>query len=83
MPKTKEQINEHPEVVRKYVMKFLKRMPENKEEIDQYLDLINHMKLYVESRQVHDAIGARMAKRLGFKTPIEIWNDCDRQFNGA
>lgn len=47
-------------------------MPETQEEVDQYLDLINHAKEYEDSVSMKNLIGEKMMKKLGFKTPSEI-----------
>lgn len=69
-----------PEIVKQYVLKHCKRMPETQEEIDQYLDLINHAKDYEKSVEIKNAVGERMMKRLGIKTPAQIKEDGKRLF---
>ena len=61
-----------PEIVREYVIKTSRRMPQTNEEIDQYLDLINHSKEYAEAFKTQKIIGKRMMNQLGFKTTDEI-----------
>lgn len=61
-----------PQIVKEHVLKNCGRMPETDEEIDQYLDLINHAKKYAEAVSVESLIGKQMMKKLGFKTPEEI-----------
>jgi len=61
-----------PEIVKDHVLKNNGRMPETEDEIDEYLDLINHANEYAEAWKLEQLIGARMMKKLGYKTPMEI-----------
>ena len=70
-----------PEIVKEYVVKHCKRMPETQKEVDEYLDLINHAKEYEQSLMIKVAVGERMMKRLGIKTPDEIKKEGQVLFN--
>lgn len=69
-----------PNIVKEHVLKNCGRMPETQEEIDQYLDLINHGKEYAKSKMLFDAIGGAYMKKLGFKTPSEIKKEGEKLF---
>jgi hypothetical protein len=70
-----------PEIVKQHVLKHNKRMPETKNEIDQYLDLINHAKEYSNSLFIAGCLSKRMMKKLGFKTSNEIKEEGKKLFN--
>lgn len=61
-----------PEIVKQHVLRTCGRMPETDQEIDEYLDLINHAKEYAEAYKIESLIGKRFMKKLGFKTSDEI-----------
>lgn len=61
-----------PDIVKEFVLKTQGRMPETDEEVDQYLDLINHMKEYSDAVRIERAVGAKYMKKLGLRTPAEI-----------
>lgn len=61
-----------PEIVKEYVLVHEGRMPETDEEIDMYLDLINHGQEYASAFALEQTIGKKMMKKLGFKTPDQI-----------
>lgn len=61
-----------PEIVKEYVLKTCGRMPETDQEIDQYLDLINHAKEYAKAVEIEQLVGKRFMKKFGIKTPDEI-----------
>lgn len=61
-----------PEIVKEYVMETCGHMPETDEEIDQYLDLINHAKKYSEAVEMEQIMSKRFMKRFGFKTTNDI-----------
>ena len=69
-----------PEIVKEYVLKNNKRMPETESEINAYLDLINHAKKYAESISVSLVLTKRMMKKLGFKTTDEIKKEGEELF---
>lgn len=61
----------------KYVEEYAKKKgwpfpPETQEQMDAYLDLINHAKEYAEALEIENAIGVKMTKKLGFKTSEQI-----------
>jgi hypothetical protein len=70
-----------PQIVKEYVLKNCGRMPETQQEVDQYLDLINHGKKYAESFVMQGLIGKRYMKKLGFQTPEEIKKEGKVIFN--
>lgn len=47
-------------------------MPETDQEINDYLDLINHLKKYQEAVALKNSIGIKMMKKLDLKTPDQI-----------
>lgn len=57
---------------KEWVLEKCGRMPETEEEINQYLDLINHINEYLKSLRIQKMIGTSFMKKLGFKTPEEI-----------
>lgn len=61
-----------PEIVKEFVLKTRGRMPETDEEIDEYLDLINHGEEYKKALILQDALGKRAMKKWGIKTPEEV-----------
>ena len=61
-----------PEIVKEHILKTQGRMPETAEEIDGYLDLINHAKKYAEAIEMEQIMGKGMMKRFGFKTTDQI-----------
>jgi len=61
-----------PEIIKEFVLETKGRMPETDEEIDQYLDLLNHGEEYARALIIQSCIGKALMKRLGFKTPSEI-----------
>ncbi len=63
-----------PEIVKQHVLKYNNRMPESQEEIDEYLDLINHAKEYAQSLVISGLLSKSMLKKLCFKTPEQIKN---------
>lgn len=69
-----------PEIVKQHVLKHNKRMPETQEEIDQYLDLINHATEFAGALAVEKVLSKGMAKRLGFKTSEEIKKEGKNKF---
>lgn len=70
-----------PEIVKEYVLKNCKRMPETKEEVDEYLDLINHAKEYEKALYIKaTGLSKKMIKKLGFKTPEEVKAEGSRLF---
>jgi hypothetical protein len=72
---------EIPEIVKEYVLKTCIRMPETEQEIDQYLDLINHAKQYETSLVISAIISKKMFKKLGFKSPSEIKKEGEKMFS--
>lgn len=70
-----------PEIVKQHVLKHNKRMPETQQEIDQYLDLINHAKGFSQALIIEKILSKNMMKRLGFKTSDEIKKEGQQQFN--
>ena len=72
-----------PQIVKEHVLKYCKRMPETQQEVDEYLDLINHGKKYAESIAIQNLLGKRYMKKLGFKTPDEIKKEGKLLFNGS
>jgi hypothetical protein len=69
-----------PEIVRQHVLKYNKRMPETQDEIDQYLDLINHAKEFSNSLFIAGSLSKKMLKKLGLKTPNEIKEEGKKLF---
>jgi hypothetical protein len=69
-----------PEIVKEFVLKHCKRMPETQQEIDQYLDLINHAKDYQTSLVLSNLISKKMLKKLGFKSPNQIKEEGKKLF---
>lgn len=63
-----------PEIVKEFVLQTQGRMPETDQEIDDYLDLINHAKEYQTSFALEQTISKKLMKKLGFKTTDEIKN---------
>lgn len=61
-----------PEIVKQYVIKTQGRMPETQQEIDDYLDLINHAKKYSEAFKMEQYMSKRFMKKFGIKTTNEI-----------
>lgn len=61
-----------PDIVKEHVLNTQGRMPETDQEIDDYLDLINHAKEYADALDIQQLIGKRMMKRFGMKTPDQI-----------
>lgn len=64
-----------PDIVKQHVLKYNGRMPETTDEIDQYLDLINHAKEYNQSLLLSSKLSKVMMNRLGFKSPNQIKKD--------
>lgn len=62
------------EMANEWVLDKCGRMPETDEEMNQFLDLINHIEEYQKSIRIRDMIGEDFMKKLGFKTPEEIKN---------
>ena len=71
-----------PEIVKEYVLKHCKRMPETEEEVNEYLDLINHCKRYEASVLLSSKLSKKWMKKLGVKTPKEIIEEGKTLFNG-
>jgi|GEM_PF-7062578 len=61
-----------PEIVKEYVLRTNGRMPESQDEIDKYLDLINHSKEYAEAFEMKQYLSKGFMKKFGFKTTDEI-----------
>lgn len=61
-----------PGIVKEYVLKNCKRMPESQKEIDEYLDLINHAKEYETALILQNKFSKKFLERLGVKTPDQI-----------
>lgn len=61
-----------PEIVKEHALKQNGRMPETQDEVNPYLDLINHLKEYKQSLILSHGLSKGMMKRLGFRTPSEI-----------
>ena len=61
-----------PEIVKEYVLKHEGRMPETEEEINIYLDLINHGKEYAAAFEMERLIGKKLMKKFGLKSPAQI-----------
>lgn len=61
-----------PEIVKEHVLKTQGRMPETEQEINDYLDLINHSKEYADAFEMEQLISKKMMKKLGFKTIDEL-----------
>lgn len=61
-----------PDIVKEYVLKHCKRMPETQAEIDDYLDLINHGKKYQTALMLEQKVSKKFLKKLGFQTSDEI-----------
>ena len=70
-----------PEIVKQYVLKIQGRMPETQDEIDEYLDLILHMKEYERAFEIEQYMSKRLMKRLGIKTTYEIKKEGKSYFN--
>ena len=69
-----------PEIVKNHVLQNCGRMPETQEEIDQYLDLINHSKEYAKALELKRLMGLKMMGKLGFKTPSEVKAEFKKDF---
>lgn len=54
------------------MLKTQGRMPKTVQEIQDYLDLIDHSNKYAEAFKMEQLIGKSMMKRLGYETPEEI-----------
>lgn len=61
-----------PEIVKEHVLRTQGRMPQSQQEVNDYLDLINHSKEYSEAFQMEQLIGRKMMKKLGFKNIDEL-----------
>lgn len=61
-----------PDIVKQHVLKHCKRMPETQEEVDQYLDLINHLKEYETAVILNNALGKKFLNRFGIDTPNDV-----------
>lgn len=70
-----------PEIVKQHIIKTQGRMPETQEEVDDYLDLINHSKAYILAYEVERLVGKKFAKKIGFKTTDEIKREGEKRFN--
>lgn len=60
------------EIVKEHVLETQGRMPETENEVDDYLDLINHAKEYSEAFKMQQLIGKGMMVKFGFKTCEQI-----------
>jgi hypothetical protein len=61
-----------PEIVKQHVIETQGRMHETQQEIDDYLDLINHAKEYAEAFEMQQYLSKQCMKKFGFKTTDEI-----------
>jgi hypothetical protein len=61
-----------PELVKEHCLKHCKRMPETGEEVNQYLDLINHLKEYETAVRLKSLIGIEAMKKWGLLPPDEV-----------
>lgn len=61
-----------PEIVKEHVLKTQGRMPESDEEIDQYLDLINHGKDYAEAKILESVFSKKFLKKFGVESSETI-----------
>jgi len=61
-----------PDIVKEFVLKTQGRMPETNEEMDEYLDLINHAKEYETAVAMKSLLGVKAMKKWGLETPEEI-----------
>lgn len=69
-----------PEIVKEFILKKYGRMPETDEEIDHYLDLINHGEEYKKALILKNALGAKAMKKWGLKTPEEIKTEAIKKY---
>lgn len=60
------------DIVTDWVMGKCGRMPITEDEVNQYLDLINHCEEYQKALRIERMIGVDFMKKLGFRTPSEI-----------
>jgi hypothetical protein len=61
-----------PEIVKEFVLSTQGRMPQTDEEIDEYLDLINHGEEYKKALIIQREIGIKAMRKWGIETPEEI-----------
>ncbi len=63
---------EIPEIVKLHILKHNGRMPETQEEIDAYLDLINHAKEYETAFVLEQKFSKSFLKKYGIKSTEEV-----------
>lgn len=68
------------DIVKEHILKHTGRIPETEQEINQYLDIINHAKEYQKALILQDTIGVPMMKKLGIKTPKQIIEEGKKMF---
>lgn len=56
-----------PKIVKQHVLKTQGRMPETDDEVNEYLDLINHAKEYANKLFMAKVLGKAGMKRLGLR----------------
>jgi hypothetical protein len=69
-----------PDIVKEHVLKNCGRMPETQQEVDEYLDLINHAKKYEESLILTQKLGKRAMKKWGLKKPDQVKEEGKKLF---
>lgn len=70
-----------PDIVKEHVLKNCGRMPETEQEVNDYLDLINHAKEYEKAIILEKKFSKKFMRRLGIKTSAEVKEEGEKLFN--